>query len=77
MIQNDAYLQVRTIGQAAVARSPAAAVARSLADARPAPYWLEQPVAPERAPALQGDASADIAVIGGGFTGLWTALLAR
>jgi glycine/D-amino acid oxidase-like deaminating enzyme len=77
MIQNDAYLQVRTIGQAAVARSPAAAVARSLADARPAPYWLEQPGAPERAPALQGDASADIAVIGGGFTGLWTALLAR
>jgi len=53
------------------------AAARSLAHARPAPFWLDQPGAPERAPALRGDACADLAVVGGGFTGLWTALLAR
>jgi glycine/D-amino acid oxidase-like deaminating enzyme len=51
--------------------------ADSLAGARPAPYWLEQPGAPDRAPALSGKGAADLAVIGAGFTGLWTALLAR
>jgi glycine/D-amino acid oxidase-like deaminating enzyme len=55
----------------------AAVVAASLADARPAPYWLDQPEAPGPAPALAGEVSADLAVVGGGFTGLWTALLAR
>jgi glycine/D-amino acid oxidase-like deaminating enzyme len=55
----------------------AAMVAASLADARPVPYWLDQPQAPEPAPALAGQISADLAVVGGGFTGLWTALLAR
>ena len=50
--------------------------ARALAGARPAPYWLGQPAAPEPAPPLAGPQRADLAVIGGGFTGLWTALLA-
>ena len=37
-------------------------------------YWLAaSPSGPER-PALQGDASADVAVVGAGFTGLWTAI---
>jgi glycine/D-amino acid oxidase-like deaminating enzyme len=48
-----------------------------LARAKPAPYWLDQPGAPDRAPAVAGTASAGLAVIGGGFTGLWTALLAK
>jgi hypothetical protein len=39
--------------------------------------WLDQPDAPEPLPALAGRVSADLAVVGGGFTGLWTALLAR
>ncbi len=51
--------------------------ARSLAGARPVPFWLDQPGAPEPAPALAGRAAADLAVIGGGFTGLWAALLAK
>jgi glycine/D-amino acid oxidase-like deaminating enzyme len=36
-------------------------------------YWLEEagPVVPARA--LDGDVSADVVVIGGGYTGLWTA----
>jgi glycine/D-amino acid oxidase-like deaminating enzyme len=52
-------------------------VARSLAGAVPRSFWLDQPDAPEPLPALAGDVTADLAVIGGGFTGLWTALLAR
>ena len=54
-----------------------AAVARSLAGAVPRPFWLDQPDAPEPLPALAAAVTADLAVIGGGFTGLWTALLAR
>jgi glycine/D-amino acid oxidase-like deaminating enzyme len=51
-------------------------VARSLADAAPRVYWLDQPDAPEPLPALAGNVTADLAIVGGGFTGLWTALLA-
>ena len=54
-----------------------AAVARSLGDAAPRSFWLDQPGAPEPLPALTGRATADLAIVGGGFTGLWTALLAR
>jgi glycine/D-amino acid oxidase-like deaminating enzyme len=52
-------------------------VLRSLADATPEPFWLDNPAAPEPAPPLTGDTDADLAVVGGGFTGLWTALLAK
>ena len=51
--------------------------ARALASAVPRPYWLDQPGAPECAPALVGQGCADLVVIGAGFTGLWTALLAK
>ena len=54
-----------------------AAVARSLANAVPRSFWLDQPDAPEPLPALAGNIAADVAIVGGGFTGLWTALLAR
>jgi glycine/D-amino acid oxidase-like deaminating enzyme len=54
-----------------------ARAARALADAVPRPYWLDQPGAPERQPELAGPTSADLVVIGAGFTGLWTALLAK
>lgn len=41
------------------------------------PYWFDT-VAPEPArPALATDLTADLAIVGGGFTGLWTALQAR
>jgi len=52
-------------------------VARSLANAAPRSFWLDQPDAPEPLPALTGHVTADLAIVGGGFTGLWTALLAR
>ena len=54
-----------------------AAVGRSLAHAAPVPFWLDLPDAPGPLPALAGPVTADLAIIGGGFTGLWTALLAR
>ena len=49
----------------------------ALRDTKPACYWLDQPGAPEPAPALHQATTADLAVVGGGFTGLWTALLAK
>ena len=54
-----------------------ARVTRALAGARPVPFWLDQPGAPEPLPALSEPIKADLAVVGGGFTGLWTALLAK
>jgi glycine/D-amino acid oxidase-like deaminating enzyme len=51
--------------------------AESLRGARPVSYWLDQPDAPAPRPALRGAARAGLAVVGGGFTGLWTALLAK
>ncbi len=57
---------------AAVAGQAAAA----LADCKPAPYWLDRADAPPPAPPLTGGTGARLAVIGGGFTGLWTALMA-
>jgi glycine/D-amino acid oxidase-like deaminating enzyme len=56
---------------------PAAAVTRSLADVQPGSFWLDQPDAPAARPPLTGHIQADLAIVGGGFTGLWTALLAR
>ncbi len=41
------------------------------------PYWLDDPSRPAARPRLTGDTSCDVAVVGGGFTGLWTALLAK
>jgi len=49
----------------------------ALAGASPKPYWLDQAGAPAPLPPLRGTVQADVAVIGGGFSGLWTALLAK
>ncbi|MEU6079855.1 FAD-dependent oxidoreductase [Streptomyces sp. NPDC047108] len=51
--------------------------ARSLAEARPVPYWLDDPGKPEALPALVGDEHCDLLVVGGGYSGLWTALIAK
>src|SRR5215472_5402020 len=54
-----------------------AQIAAALARARPESFWLDVPDAPLPQPALAGRVHADLAVVGGGFTGLWTALLAK
>ncbi|NUU20750.1 MAG: FAD-dependent oxidoreductase [Streptomycetaceae bacterium] len=50
---------------------------RSLADAKPVPFWLDDPARPAALPALVGDEHCDLAVVGGGYSGLWTALIAK
>ncbi len=48
----------------------------ALAPARQAVFWIED--APGEAyPRFAGDAGCDLAVVGGGYSGLWTALLAK
>lgn len=41
------------------------------------PYWLDDPRRPLPQPRLGSDVSCGLLVIGGGFSGLWTALLAK
>jgi glycine/D-amino acid oxidase-like deaminating enzyme len=50
---------------------------QSLADATHIPFWLDDPLRPDPEPELAGDLKTDLLVIGAGFTGLWTALLAK
>ena len=45
--------------------------------AEPKPFWLDRPGAPPPRERLRGEVACELAVIGGGFTGLWTALLAK
>ncbi|MDI2124701.1 NAD(P)/FAD-dependent oxidoreductase [Yinghuangia seranimata] len=49
----------------------------ALAGTAAAPYWLDRPEHPEPLPRLTEDTTADLVVVGGGYTGLWTALLAK
>jgi glycine/D-amino acid oxidase-like deaminating enzyme len=49
------------------------AIARSLADARPTAFWTDQADAPEPGAPITADTTADLVVVGGGFTGLWSA----
>ncbi|MFC9605697.1 NAD(P)/FAD-dependent oxidoreductase [Streptomyces niveus] len=51
--------------------------AASLTDAQPVAYWLDDPGRPGAVPALAGDEHCDLLVVGGGYSGLWTALLAK
>jgi glycine/D-amino acid oxidase-like deaminating enzyme len=50
---------------------------QAIADALPVSFWLDDPEAPASTPPLVGRTAADLAVVGGGFTGLWTAWLAK
>ena len=50
---------------------------RAIADVKLTPFWLDDPSKPEPIPPLTTQIQTDLAVIGGGYTGLWTALLAK
>jgi glycine/D-amino acid oxidase-like deaminating enzyme len=49
----------------------------SLVDASTTPYWLDHPDRPVPRPALDAHVTADLCVVGGGYAGLWTAILAK
>ncbi|MFD0340102.1 NAD(P)/FAD-dependent oxidoreductase [Streptomyces sp. NPDC127117] len=49
----------------------------SLQDAVPTPFWLDDPRRPRATPSLVGSTTCDLLVVGGGYTGLWTALVAK
>lgn len=50
---------------------------RSYAEAELRPFWLDRDEIPEPAPPLDGDTQTDLAIVGGGLSGLWAALLAK
>ena len=53
-------------------------VLRHLAELQPELWWLDSdPLEPASHAALIGDIGADLCVVGAGYTGLWTALLAK
>ena len=54
-----------------------AALRRSYADAEPLSYWLDSPDRPEASAPLTGESTCELAIVGGGLTGLWAALLAK
>jgi glycine/D-amino acid oxidase-like deaminating enzyme len=49
----------------------------ALAGAKPVPVWLDDPRRPAARPSFESRASTDLAIVGGGYTGLWTAVLAK
>ena len=53
-----------------------ALVTASLASSELAPFWLENLALPKW-PVFSGEQSFDLVVVGGGYTGLWTALQAK
>jgi glycine/D-amino acid oxidase-like deaminating enzyme len=54
----------------------AAALTAALADSEQRVFWLDSPAAPDPSPPFEGEIRCELAVVGGGFTGLWAALLA-
>ncbi len=53
------------------------AVQASLRTTSTVPFWLDNPARPAARPTLTADTHADLVIVGGGFSGLWTALLAK
>lgn len=41
------------------------------------PFWLDNPLAPTPKPPLIGSTETELLIVGGGFTGLWTAIIAK
>src|SRR5215216_2004547 len=57
--------------------TPSEAALKSINDVSHTPFWLDDPNRPQPQPCLTKDTSTEFLIIGGGFTGLWTALQAK
>ena len=49
----------------------------AIADADPYPYWYDDADEPDSNPTLVRTENCDLCVVGGGYTGLWTAIIAK
>jgi glycine/D-amino acid oxidase-like deaminating enzyme len=49
----------------------------AIADAEPYPYWTESVEIPESNPTLVRDEHCDLCIVGAGYTGLWSAVIAK
>ncbi|WP_041390268.1 NAD(P)/FAD-dependent oxidoreductase [Sphingobium chlorophenolicum] len=54
-----------------------AIIEKALSGAKIFPLWLDHPDRPSPQPKLRGVIPADLAIVGGGFTGLWAAIQAK
>lgn len=62
---------------AAASYPPKPVIDEALRGASAVPYWLDNPDRPQALPALDGTVVTDLLVVGGGYSGLWTALMAK
>lgn len=60
-------------GLAGTRPEAAATVTATLSTVQTPSFWLDQLGSPEPRPTLAGAVDADVCIVGGGFTGLWTA----
>ena len=57
--------------------TPSAKAQKAIADVSHTPFWLDDPAKPNPELPLTQSISTDLLIIGAGFAGLWTALLAK
>ena len=58
-------------------KKPRPEILSSLSNLKLTPFWLDNPKRPEPTPTLTESINTELLIVGGGFTGLWTALLAK
>jgi glycine/D-amino acid oxidase-like deaminating enzyme len=58
-------------------REPTDADGRAYGDASTTPFWLDSPQRPGPRPPLEGGTDTELAIVGGGLSGLWAAVLAK
>jgi glycine/D-amino acid oxidase-like deaminating enzyme len=56
---------------------PRAQIEEALAHSENRPFWLDDVARPEIFESLHQEVETDLAIVGGGFLGLWTAILAK
>ena len=57
--------------------TPSSKALQAIADVSHTPFWLDDPAKPNPESQLTQAISTDLLIIGAGFAGLWTALLAK